>query len=52
VLGVDREALLRMPRETTALIDLTGEATAQPLWRLFPRALASFSRQPADATAR
>ncbi len=52
VLGVDREALLRMPRETTALIDLTGEATAQPLWHLFPRTVVSVSRQLAYATAR
>ena len=51
VLGVDREALLRMPRETTALIDLTGEAVAEPLWHLFPEAVV-VSRQPAYATAR
>ena len=38
VLGVDREALLRLPRQTTALIDLMGEATAEPLWQLFPAA--------------
>lgn len=52
VLGVDREALLRMPREATALIDLTGEAAAQPLWHLFPKAIAAVQRQPAYATAR
>ena len=52
VLGVDREALLRMPRETTALIDLTEEATAQPLWHLFPRTVVAVARQPAYATAR
>lgn len=48
VLGVDREALLRMPRETTALIDLTGEAAAQSLRHLFPKTVA-VSRQPVAA---
>lgn len=51
VLGVDREALLKLPRQTTALIDLTGEATAQPLWQMFPSAVGSVVRQPAFATA-
>ena len=56
VLGVDREALIRLPRQTTALIDLTGEATAEPLWRLFPQALKNVRRAAAPgfsvATAR
>jgi hypothetical protein len=51
VLGVDREALLRMPRQTTALVDLTREAIAQPLWHLFPQALASVGQHRAYATA-
>ncbi len=51
VLGVEREALLRMPRETTALIDLTGKATAQPLWHLFPHS-GVLNRPPVYAAAR
>jgi len=51
VFGVDREALLRMARETTALIDLTVEAPSQPLWRLFP-GLAVPGRQLDYAPAR
>lgn len=42
VLGVDREALLKMPRHSTALIALDREATPQPLWQLFPAALKGF----------
>ncbi len=52
VLGVDREALLRMPRETTALIELVGAAATQPLWHLFPKSVAAANRQLAYATAR
>lgn len=51
VLGVDREALLRMPRETTALIDLMGESAPQPLWQLFPKATSKVETQPAYAVA-
>lgn len=52
VLGVEREALLKLPRQTTALIDLTGEATAQPLWHLFREKVLSTARAPAYAFAR
>ncbi len=52
VLGVEREALLKLPRQTTALIDLTGEATAQPLWQLFREKVLAPARAPAFAYAR
>ena len=36
--------------ETTALIELTGEAIAQPLWRLFPEPVQQvLASQPAYA---
>lgn len=38
VLGVQREELLRLPRERTALIELGEVAQPGPLWRLFPHA--------------
>jgi hypothetical protein len=39
VLGVDREELIRLPRQSTALIDLNREYAPQPLWQLFPESL-------------
>ncbi|MDP3237795.1 MAG: hypothetical protein Q8N26_33710 [Myxococcales bacterium] len=39
VLGVAREELLRLPRQSTALIDLSRFYAPQPLWKLFPESL-------------
>lgn len=39
VLGVEREELIRLPRQSTALIQLDRPYPPQPLWRLFPEAL-------------
>ncbi len=39
VLGVAREELLRLPRHSTALIDLRRFYPPQPLWKLFPESL-------------
>jgi hypothetical protein len=39
VLGVDREALIRLPRAATALIQLDRVYQPQPLWQLFPESL-------------
>lgn len=39
VLGVAREELLRLPRQSTALIDLRRFYPPQPLWKLFPESL-------------
>lgn len=36
VLGIDREQLLRIPRNLSALVDLSRPQPAQPLWQLFP----------------
>jgi hypothetical protein len=36
VLGIDRAALLRIPRNSSALIDLNRNQEPQPLWQLFP----------------
>ena len=41
VLGVQRERLIRLPRQKTALLDLKGEVPPGPLWHLFPAALTS-----------
>lgn len=36
VLGINRSELLRIPRKSTALIDLMRPLEPQPLWKLFP----------------
>lgn len=36
VLGINRSELLRIPRRSSALIDLATDLQPQPLWRLFP----------------
>lgn len=41
VLGISREALIRLPRQPTALIELSRPVEAAPLWRLFPHAFAT-----------
>lgn len=37
VLGIERAELLRFPRKTSALIDLSRPVPPQPLWQLFPQ---------------
>lgn len=39
VLGVAREELIRLPRQSTVLIDLERHYNPQPLWQLFPESL-------------
>jgi hypothetical protein len=39
VLGVDREELIRLPRQSTVLIELNRTWAPQPLWQLFPDSL-------------
>ncbi|MER2564830.1 MAG: hypothetical protein ABTQ32_29165 [Myxococcaceae bacterium] len=39
VLGVDREELIRLPRQSTVLIELDRHYHPQPLWQLFPESL-------------
>jgi hypothetical protein len=39
VLGVAREELIRLPRQSTVLIDLEQPYAPQPLWQLFPDSL-------------
>jgi hypothetical protein len=36
VLGIEREELLRIPRKSSALIDLNTPLQPTPLWQLFP----------------
>jgi len=43
VLGVSREELIRLPRQQTALLELSRPAPHAPLWRLFPAAFAGVS---------
>ena len=39
VLGVERDTLIRLPRQCSALIDLAVAAQQGPLWHLFPQAM-------------
>ena len=39
VLGVAREELIRLPRQSTVLIELERHYHPQPLWQLFPESL-------------
>ncbi len=39
VLGVEREELIRLPRQASALIQLDRTYPPQPLWKLFPESL-------------
>ena len=44
VLGVAREELIRLPRQATALIDLTDTHAPMPLWHVFPESVRSLRR--------
>lgn len=44
VLGIDREELLRIPRKSSALIDLNRHQAPQPLWQLFPEQVQALRR--------
>ncbi len=44
VLGIDREELLRIPRKSSALIDLNRHQEPQPLWQLFPEQVQALRR--------
>jgi hypothetical protein len=46
VLGIAREQLLRIPRQTTALISLDAPLEPQPLWQLLPPAVWPRPSQP------
>ncbi len=44
VLGINRAELLRIPRKTSALIQLSSPLEPQPLWQLFPEQARAFRR--------
>ena len=48
VLGVAREELLRLPRQSPVLIDLRRFYSPQPLWKLFPESLLGAVRAAAS----
>jgi hypothetical protein len=39
VLGVERDVLIKLPRQSSALIELAKPAQNGPLWQMFPQAL-------------
>jgi hypothetical protein len=41
VLGIVRDELLRIPRQSSALLDLMSPLAPRPLWQLFPDAVRS-----------
>lgn len=50
VLGINRAELLRIPRKTSALLDLSTPLAPQPLWQLFPEQARAFRRADVNAT--
>jgi hypothetical protein len=50
VLGVTREELIRLPRQKTALLDLSKEVSAGPLWHHFPQALSATLKRSQSLT--
>lgn len=44
VLGIHRTELLRIPRNSSALIELSTELQPQPLWQLFPERTRALAR--------
>lgn len=44
VLGIDREELLRIPRKSSALIELNRLQEPKPLWQLFPERVQALRR--------
>lgn len=44
VLGIDREELLRIPRKSSALIELNRHQEPRPLWQLFPERVQALRR--------
>lgn len=48
VLGVEREELIRLPRQETALLDFSRQVPGQPLWQLFPHVLKAGAARPAE----
>lgn len=44
VLGIDRAELLRIPRNSSALLDLKRPQAPQPLWQLFPERVQALRR--------
>ena len=44
VLGIDRAELLRIPRKSSALLDLARPQEPQPLWQLFPERVQALRR--------
>lgn len=47
VLGVNREELIRIARQSTALIDLGRELAPQPLWQVLPEQMRAMRRNEA-----
>jgi hypothetical protein len=52
VLGVERDVLIKVPRQSSALIELARPAANGPLWQMFPQALQLIEPLPAAAGAR
>jgi hypothetical protein len=52
VLGVERDVLIKLPRQSSALIELATAAQQGPLWRMFPNALQLMDPLPLGAAAR
>lgn len=46
VLGINRSELLRIPRKSSALIQLSEPLQPQPLWQLFPERARAFRLHP------
>ncbi len=44
VLGIERNELLRIPRKSSALIELSRTLQPQPLWQLFPERVQALRR--------
>lgn len=44
VLGIERNELLRIPRKSSALIELSKTLQPQPLWQLFPERVQALRR--------
>lgn len=51
VLGVERDVLIKLPRQDSALIELSTNAPQGPLWQMFPQALQLLDPHPLAAAA-
>lgn len=49
VLGIERDTLIKVPRQSSALIELAAPTPAGPLWQMFPQAMQLMDPLPAVA---